>query len=114
LTGGVDANLRHSGEIFPGYIHTVLFFVFGRLIFCSGGKFVIFEEDFETSKNGSGLERLDAGNEPGVGRVKVSLACSASMGGYCTPTNLIPSPWSALIPESSQHGAELFSLVRLQ
>ena len=85
LTGGVDANLRHSAEMFPGYIHTVLFFVFGRLIFCSGGKFVIFEEDFETSKNGSGLERLDARYEQGVGRVKVSLACSASMGGYCTP-----------------------------
>jgi hypothetical protein len=41
--------------MFSGYIHTVLFFVFGRLIFCSGGKFVIIEEDFETSKNGSGL-----------------------------------------------------------
>jgi hypothetical protein len=92
LTGGVDANLRHSGEMFPGYIHTVLFFVFGRLIFCSGGKFVIFEEDFETSKKGSGLERLGARYEQGVGRVKVSLACSASTGGYCTPTNLNPSP----------------------
>ena len=55
LTGGVDANLRHSAEMFPGYIHTVLFFVFGRLIFCSGGKFVIFEEDFETSKTAAAL-----------------------------------------------------------
>jgi hypothetical protein len=58
--------------MFSGYIHTVLFFAFGRLIFCSGGKFVIIEEDFETSKNRSGLARLAAGYEPGVGRVKVS------------------------------------------